>query len=88
MTGYVVICPQCQGAFEWADGFPDLYGIRLCWITCRDVWLREHEYRGVPDTQEAQFAESDPARQMIDGLPRSPQASEVAPRRRRESQME
>ncbi len=88
MAVYIAICPQCKGTFDWADGFPDLYGVRLCWITCRDIWLLEHEYRGVPDASEAQVAESDINGQMVDGLRRLPQVSEVAPRKRGEPQME
>ncbi len=88
MAAYIATCPQCKGTFDWADGYHDLYEVRLCSLSCRDVWLRHYQYQGVPDALEVQIAESDVLGQMIDGLRRSPQASEVAPRRRGESQME
>lgn len=88
MAVYIAVCPQCKGTFDWADGYHDLYEVRLCSLLCRDEWHLRYQYQGVPDAPAVQFAESDPVRHMGDGLRRSPQVSEVAPRKRGEAQME
>lgn len=49
MTESHVVCPQCGGTFHWGDGFPDLYGTRVCSLLCRETWLANRGFRGVAD---------------------------------------
>lgn len=38
-------CPHCGNSFHFGDGYPDLYGLRLCSATCQEAWLIVKQYR-------------------------------------------
>lgn len=57
-------CPRCGQSFHFGDGFPDLFGLRLCSYACREAWLEERHYQGVEDAPECQPVEIGEQRQM------------------------
>jgi hypothetical protein len=75
-------CPNCQQVFEWIDGYPDLYGVRLCSVSCLEAWLQKYCYKSTqPDTHPGQVVEQSQAHQMGDiGEPPTRQASDFGPR--------
>jgi hypothetical protein len=44
MSAYYA-CPHCTKSFHFGDGYPDLYGLRLCSVTCQEAWLIAKKYR-------------------------------------------
>lgn len=58
MTELPYRCPQCGGSFLWGDGYPDLFGVRLCSLVCQGVWLRVYRYTNtLPDELPGQMSE-------------------------------
>lgn len=79
MTESHVLCPQCEGRFHWGDGFPDLYGKRLCSLQCREEWLAKYHYGSVPDkvaTQQLGDGNTPISRQISD-IPLAKQRADI-----------
>lgn len=66
-------CPQCGGMFDFRDGYPDLYGVRLCKPSCQSEWLVRWHYRStLPDPVPSQITDQ-AIQQIADGLEVLPQ---------------
>ncbi len=37
-------CPQCGSSFHFGDGYPDLYGMKVCSAACHRAWLVRFRY--------------------------------------------
>ncbi len=60
-------CPHCGGPYDPRDGYPDLYGVRLCSPGCQEEWLIFYQYwSSLPDESLPQMADSTSSRQMGD----------------------
>lgn len=58
-------CPHCGGPYDPRDGYPDLYGVRLCSPSCQEEWLIFYQYRSsVPDESLPQMADGVSERQI------------------------
>lgn len=68
MQQCLYLCPQCGRLFEWRDGYPDLYNLKLCSPGCQEQWLIRYRYRStLSDDLLAQIAD-DFTQQGNDGV--------------------
>lgn len=59
-------CPHCGDNFDWRDGYPDLYGVRLCSPGCQTEWLIKYQYRSALTDECAPQVTEDVAQQVGD----------------------